>query len=490
MNPKFLKRRPYGLIAACLLLAGLPLDSTAEAPRSTEDLLRAVAEHRERTRVGVDNFKVVRVAQGIGPPGQEIVDYYERDEVTGEWSKLHPAEIAQREAELQTNMARKELADSLKEFAEASTLVGLAFEAEFQSRLASAGMGAIGGRLLGMMSSSFLTFGPENSADGATCKVAKTVNDMKYGDDAGNPTLNVEAAYQFVNPLALMMESSCIYSVAAQVLETDYDRQPETMMIRQDMLQQLVNHIEFGGRVDSDRGPAYELSLDNLDLRDSSDGYTMHIHTVHRYFNPEHFGDMGMKMLGTLEHRGEVRDIWMERRFDDFKAVPGSDMIEPYRESFVMGGMMSAEQQAEMKQAATQVADMRRQLAAMPPDQRAMVRRMMGGQLESMERMANSGTFEFATITKRIMVNTDVTTPSDFYDPEKPEALTQEIQYSLKTLGYDPGNFDGNLSKSTIAAIISFQRDYEMELTGKPTPALARILSAAISALPTTGKQQ
>ena len=57
------------------------------------------------------------------------------------------------------------------------------------------------------------------------------------------------------------------------------------------------------------------------------------------------------------------------------------------------------------------------------------------------------------------------------------------IQLDLKTLGYDPGNTDGIMSRPTVVAITQFEAANGLEVTGRATPQLAGRLQAAVDTL-------
>ncbi|MEQ9562555.1 MAG: peptidoglycan-binding domain-containing protein [Woeseiaceae bacterium] len=59
--------------------------------------------------------------------------------------------------------------------------------------------------------------------------------------------------------------------------------------------------------------------------------------------------------------------------------------------------------------------------------------------------------------------------------------LTLRIQQDLATLGYHPGEIDGQLSDPTIAAIAQFQAERDMPVTGEVSPLLAGIISAEVT---------
>jgi peptidoglycan hydrolase-like protein with peptidoglycan-binding domain len=58
--------------------------------------------------------------------------------------------------------------------------------------------------------------------------------------------------------------------------------------------------------------------------------------------------------------------------------------------------------------------------------------------------------------------------------------LTRIIQQDLVTLGYEPGNTDGEATTQTIVAISKFQAEHSLEVTGEASPQLAGVIKAAI----------
>jgi peptidoglycan hydrolase-like protein with peptidoglycan-binding domain len=59
--------------------------------------------------------------------------------------------------------------------------------------------------------------------------------------------------------------------------------------------------------------------------------------------------------------------------------------------------------------------------------------------------------------------------------------LTKMIQQDLVTLGYEPGNTDGEATTQTIVAISTFQAEHGLEVTGEASPQLAGVIKAAIT---------
>ncbi len=60
------------------------------------------------------------------------------------------------------------------------------------------------------------------------------------------------------------------------------------------------------------------------------------------------------------------------------------------------------------------------------------------------------------------------------------DELTQMIQKDLVTLGYEPGNTDGEATTGTAIAISKFQAQHDLLVTGEASPQLAGITSSQV----------
>jgi hypothetical protein len=196
-----------------------------------------------------------------------------------------------------------------------------------------------------------------------------------------------------------------------------------------------------------------------------------------------------MRMEGVLEGQGERQEFFLEQEYSDYRTVPGTTLYEPYREVMRMGGMLTPAQQAEMAEAKTKLDDLDRQLAAMPAGQRAMMEKMMGSQIAQMRSLVSGGAVEIEFIVTDIIVNPDFSASPSILTGggllqagESQSDLVRIIQRHLVTLGYEPGNTHGELSRATVVAISQFQAANGLEVTGQPSPQLAGILAAAVDA--------
>ena len=180
---------------------------------------------------------------------------------------------------------------------------------------------------------------------------------------------------------------------------------------------------------------------------------------------------------GTIGAQNASRSFFIEVTNSDYRQVPGCNLYEPYRRTMRMGGMLDDAQMAEMQEAQAQLAEFEQQLAAMSPAERAMMEGMIGGQLDMVRNMANSGVMEHAQEIEEIICNPDLMA---LFSPVAPGFLLAEIQRDLVTLGYMPGNTDGVLDVLTEVAISQYQAERGLPVTGQPSADLALMLTSEV----------
>jgi hypothetical protein len=213
----------------------------------------------------------------------------------------------------------------------------------------------------------------------------------------------------------------------------------------------------------------------------AGDAGSMTIHKISLWIDAQKIVRLKTRMEGVMHQDGQSRDIFLETELKDYKNVPGTSLYEPYREIMRVGGVMDAKQQAEMQDAMKKMEEYEQQMASMPASQRAMMEKMIGPQMAQMRSMASGGAVEFEIITTSIEINPDLMAPASL--PAMAPNVVQIVQLHLVTLGYDPGNTDGELTKQTVVAISKYQAANGMEVTGQATPQLAGVLAAAVDAL-------
>jgi hypothetical protein len=196
---------------------------------------------------------------------------------------------------------------------------------------------------------------------------------------------------------------------------------------------------------------------------------------------------VGHRFNGTMIENGESRDFFVQVTNSDFRNPPGChDLIKPFTTDVEMGGMLDDEQMAQMQEARAQLAEFDKQMAELPASQRQMMESMMGGQMDSMRSMAESGSFAHKMETEEILCNPDLkalfSTQMAGVDGLQPTGagLLRLIQTDLTTLGYEPGNTDGVMDTMTQVAISQYQAEAGLSVTGEPSQELADALATAV----------
>ena len=298
----------------------------------------------------------------------------------------------------------------------------------------------------------------------------------------------------------------------------------------------VASQTRVTGRETVNGRSALKLITEGIDNRQTTDGGEFLLQTMHLWVDAERYVPLKFRVDGIATQDGESREISIGREDLDFQTYPGcGSMLEPSKSIMSMAGVLSPEEQAQMAEAGEKMAEFEQQMASMPQAQREMIMRQMGPQLEMMRNMAAGNGIEVVTEVKAMRCNTG--TPSDneymvmmpvnmgagcnaFHssavgagspDSAQPGSggtggsdgtaggasggggssgallvetdLVRMIQLDLVTLGYDPGNTDGVLSRQTVVAITQFEAASGLEVTGQATPQLAGRLQAAVDAL-------
>jgi len=220
------------------------------------------------------------------------------------------------------------------------------------------------------------------------------------------------------------------------------------------------------------------------------DGQAFELTAASIWIDPVNLVIVKHRFEGTATGQGQSRDFFVETISSDFRTPPGcGEMYEPYRRVMRMGGMLDDAQMAEMEQARVQLAEFEQQMAAMPAQQRQMMERMMGSQMETMRGLVNGGAIENAEEIEEILCNPDLAslyslggsapgddTPAAIVD----DVILRQIQLNLTTLGYEPGNTNGVIDTLTRIAISQFQAEQGLTVTGEPSAELASLLASMV----------
>ena len=123
------------------------------------------------------------------------------------------------------------------------------------------------------------------------------------------------------------------------------------------------------------------------------------------YIDTDNYVLRRMNVEGETSADGRTVPVTMTMTFDDYRTTDG--MLHPWTTTMVMDGMMEASGMSaeEQEKAREQLAEMEKQMAEMPAAQRQMMERMMGGQMQKLREMVETGSMEVTTQVKDVQVN-------------------------------------------------------------------------------------
>lgn len=110
-----------------------------------------------------------------------------------------------------------------------------------------------------------------------------------------------------------------------------------------------------------------------------------------------------MTMEGDATNQGQTTPVTMEMTLHDYRDTQG--FLWPFTTDMVIRGVATGMSEEELAEAKKALADMEKQMAEMPPDQRKMMESMMGGQMQKLEQMVESGEMKMTVQVTRLSVN-------------------------------------------------------------------------------------
>jgi hypothetical protein len=149
----------------------------------------------------------------------------------------------------------------------------------------------------------------------------------------------------------------------------------------------------------------------------SSDDVAFEIRSMRLRLDPTELVTRRTSVRGEVRMDGYSGPVQIVVAYADYRQV--DPMYEAFRKLILMGGLgdavtsqMSAKDRAEMEESLKQLEQMEEQLARLPTQQRQMIERQMGSQLEKMRKLASGGgieaafeSFEIVTRTMDLLVN-------------------------------------------------------------------------------------
>ena len=349
--------------SVCLLVAVLALPGIAFG-NDAASILQTMHDKQMTRAEGVDAYSVTRRMMG-----QSITEYYRRVEVAAEGGTV-PVFARARAEDFRCSASGKAMTmtpEALEAYADGLEMTGNAMAGEIENGLEQAGL-------------------PRNlfSAMG------------KGGDPWATTDMR-----QFTGSMATFARGAAgaERNNAAEV-KTNTAALPDM----QNQLQRFAAEAKLVDTEKIDGRKAFRLRADGLNLVQEADGQKFVTDVMTLWVDSAEYVPLKMKFSGKITSGKETRDFTMEKEDSDYRRVPNSSMYESYRQVMRMGGMMDKAQEAEMQKAKKEMAKLEKQLADMPADQRQMMERMMGGQLDMVRKMAAGGGFEIETNIKEIEV--------------------------------------------------------------------------------------
>ena len=152
----------------------------------------------------------------------------------------------------------------------------------------------------------------------------------------------------------------------------------------------LVEHASYAGRDQIDGSSVHVLAIDDLSALDiaqptAPDGMDFVPKSGRIFIDDQIMAPRRMEFVGDATADDGVHEVTMRMDLEDYRDVEGL-LIAHHTVIQIegLGAMIDPEMQAQFEA-------MEKQLADIPPEQRQMVERMMGPQMEQMRQMMSGG---------------------------------------------------------------------------------------------------
>ena len=232
------------------------------------------------------------------------------------------------------------------------------------------------------------------------------MGDMLMSPPADEPWLSA-------NPRDVGTMYGTMLRAAAEGKEEQAERDAEALDALGDR-ERIASMTRWVGETTIDGRAAHHLRASDLNHRQVNDGVEFTLNTINMWVDANDYVPLRLKMEGVLREGGESRAISIERHDQDYRRVPGCGSLNrPFRTVMTVSGMMTAEQEAQMREAQLQMAEMEQQLQQLPAAQRDMIMRQMGPQMKMMKTMAAGGGMEVVSNIVELKCNVPMPSPQD-----------------------------------------------------------------------------
>lgn len=220
---------------------------------------------------------------------------------------------------------------------------------------------------------------------------------------------DISMDYLLVNPSALLVAQGCMLKVQGDLVATTELRRVVTQAEDEDSEQRgraLIGQMQVVSATPREvtfaapRGALRAMSASSS----QPDGQQLDLHALRVSYDPVTLKELGMQMDGVLIDEAGAREITIEAQYSDFRAVEGTRLYEPFRQTFRAQGMLTEQERREM---ASQLPELEKQVASLPASQRQMAP-ALERQIGMMRSMADGGPIEMGMLTSSIVLDPDI----------------------------------------------------------------------------------
>lgn len=172
------------------------------------------------------------------------------------------------------------------------------------------------------------------------------------------------------------------------------------------MMRQVLERARLEGTETVDGEATHRILVDDLEgleLLPPNAGEDVRLTSMTMFLDTDEHLMRRMIMEGTLNQNGTAHPVSFDMLLQDYRTVDG--LTTPFRMVLTGQGLLGAMADGDEAKAREQLQEMERQIASMPAEQREMMERALGPQLEQMRKMAQSGGFEMEMVVKSVEVN-------------------------------------------------------------------------------------
>lgn len=175
-----------------------------------------------------------------------------------------------------------------------------------------------------------------------------------------------------------------------------------------DYFRWFMEDAELVGEELIDDTATWHLRAENPGGTQTMNGQTVTIRSMSLWLSKDEYLPIKAKFAGESIIDGQSQPVTIETLHSDFRTVAGTRLHEPFRRVMRISGMTAGLDKEQIAEARAQLEKMQTQMANMPEAQRKMMEKMMGPQLETIRKLAESGSIETEILVNSITPNPEI----------------------------------------------------------------------------------